>query len=366
MKRLTVICMIVIGLMSSCGKKYQETKPIRKDVTETVFASGELEANETYNLTAQSDGYVIEISFKENDIVKEGQILAEIDNKQNLYNTESAKVLYEIAESNTNPNSPLLIQAKNSADRAKSKMDYDAGQEKRYKTLLEANSISKAEYERMEIQYQNSKTEYLNALENYNVQKQNAEQQLVINKAQKNVNAFLSGFNQIKAIKAGRVYKKYKHEGDFVRKGDVIATIGDADFIYAKVSVDEGSIAKIKVGQKAIIQLNTNKEKTYNGEVAEILPTFDESTQSFICKVYFADSLDFKIANTQLQANIIVGTTKNALLIPRNFLGYGNEVTVKDNKNPVKLEIKFVSSEWVQVLSGIDENTVLITDNINQ
>jgi multidrug efflux pump subunit AcrA (membrane-fusion protein) len=82
MKNTLIISILAIIILTSCGKKYEETRPIRKDVTETVFASGALEANETYNLTALSDGYLTEISFKENDLVKQGQLLAVIDNKQ--------------------------------------------------------------------------------------------------------------------------------------------------------------------------------------------------------------------------------------------------------------------------------------------
>ncbi|NJK95072.1 MAG: HlyD family efflux transporter periplasmic adaptor subunit [Bacteroidales bacterium] len=347
-------------------KEYEEAKPVKKNVTETVFASGALEAKETYKLTSLADGYLTDISFKENDFVKQGQILAVIDNKQSLLNTENAQVLYDISKSNASPDSPMLLKAKNAVDMAKSKLEFDEKQFDRYKILFEANSISKADYEKTALQYQNSKSEYQVALENYNIQKQQVEQQLSINKTQKNVTKVLAAFNEIKAVKGGRIYKKYKEEGDFVRQGEVIATIGDANIIYAKVSVDEGSIAKIKVGQEAIIQLNIDKNKLYKGEVAEILPTFDETTQSFICKIYFLDSLDFKITSTQLQVNITVGSTKNALLIPRNYLSYGNEVTIKGSKTPIKIETKFVSSEWVQVISGIDENTVLVTDNIKK
>lgn len=364
MNKLTLISIIGLSILSSCGRKTEETKPIRKDVTETVFASGSLEANGTYSLTAQSDGYIIDISFKENDIVKEGQVLAVIDNKQNILNTESAKALFDIAQSNTSADSPILLQAQNSVVNAKQKMDFDSTQTVRYKKLLDANSIAKAEYEKMALQYQTSKANYLNSLENFSNQKQLTNQQLVINKTQKNVNSILSGYNQIKAVCTGRVYQKFKQKGDFIRKGDVIASIGDADFIYAKVSIDESNIKKVEVGQEAVIQLNVDKTKTYKGRVAEILPYFNEQTQSFICKIFFTDSLDFKVTNTQLQANIIAGINRNALLIPRNFLSYGNLVKIKGSKNPVKVETRFVSSEWVQILSGIDENTTIVTNNI--
>lgn len=359
-----LIPVIGIGLLSSCGKKLQETNPVRKDVTETVFASGFLEAKQTYQLVAQSDGYLVELNFRENDIVNQGQVLAIIDNKQNEINKESANALYNIAQQNLRSDSPQLAQAKIVMDNAKQKLVFDEEQAVRLKKLWELNSISKIDYETAELKLQTSKAEFLKASENYNLVKQQAEQQLVINKSQKNANAILLGFNQIKAVYNGKVYQRFKEKGDFVRKGDVIATIGDAYFLYANVSIDESSISQVKVGQEAIIQLNTHKKKTYKGKVAEILPAFNEQTQSFTCKIHFSDSLDFKIVNTQLQVNIITGISKNALLIPRNYLQYGNLVTVKGEKAPVKIETKFISTDWVQVLSGLDDNTTIITDKI--
>jgi len=364
MKKNIILYISAAIVLASCGKRTQEISPIRKDVTETVFASGNLEANGSYQLVAQSDGYLIELYFTENEIVKRGQVLAKIDNQQNEISKESANALYTIAQQNVSPNSPQLAQAKIDMETARQKMEFDLEQRKRYESLWKANSISKVDYESAVLQSQTSKADCVKAEENYNLLKQQADQQLVINKAQKKAQTVMLDFNQIKAVYAGKVYQKFKERGDFVRKGDVIATIGDPDFIYAKVSIDESSISKVKVGQESIIQLNTQKGKTYKGRVAEILPAFNEQTQSFLCKVHFVEPLDFKIINTQLQVNIITGFTKNALLIPRNYLQYGNLVTIKGEKDPKKIETKLISSEWVQVLDGIDEKTILITDKI--
>jgi len=351
-------------LLVSCGKPSQETKPIRKDVIETVFASGALEANGTYSLTAQTDGYLVQVNFNEGDIVTEGQILAVIDNKQNVFNTKSANALYEISRSNLSANAPSLVQAKNSSLLAKQKMENDSAQAARYKKLFETNSVSRTEYDNMQLQYQTSKANYANSIENFNLLKQQAEQQVIINEAQKDINKDMSGNNEITAVFNGKVFNKFKQKGDFVRKGDVIATIGEPDFIYAKVSIDESSIGKVKLGQEAIIKLNPNKEKTYKARVAEIFPSFDESTQSFTCKLFFIDSLDFKVVNTQLQSNIIVGETKNALLIPRNYLKYGDYVEVKGKDKPVKVTPRLISNEWVLIEKGLSENDIIITDNI--
>jgi multidrug resistance efflux pump len=364
MKRKLILSLATACLLTACGKKTQETTPIRKDVIETVFASGILEAKNTYTLKAQADGYLSAVNFEEGNIVNSGQILAVVDNKESGFNQESAKDLYDIAQSNTQNNAPALLQAQNTIGLNKQKMEQDFVQFQRYKKLWEDNSIAKIDLENSELQYKTSKTNYESSLENYKQIKQQAEQQVISNKAMKEINTLVLNKNQIKAQKSGKVYKKYKQIGDYVTRGEAIALIGESSEIYAKVNIDESNIHRIKVGQEALLQLNTNKDKTYRGTVAEIYPAFDENTQSFICKITFNETLDFTIVNTQLQSNITVATTKNALLIPRNFVDFGGNVEIKGKKEKVKITTKFASSDWVQVLSGITDNTILVTDNL--
>lgn len=348
----------------SCGKKYEETKPIRNDVTETIFASGYLEADGTYELTALSDGYLAEVNFEEGNIVKKGDVLAVIDNRENFFNTQSARQLYSIAVENTASSAPLLQQAKQEAELARQKMEQSALQERRYRKLLEDNSISKLEYENASLDYQTARTNYLSANETYRLQQQQARQSEITNKANKEIYAEALDNNRITALSGGKVYRKFKVAGDYVKRGDVIATIGSSEVIYAKVNVDEANISKIRTRQKAYIQLNTEKNKTYTGVVDKIYPAFDEDSQSFICRILFKEPVDFKVAQTQLQSNIVVAEHKNALLIPRAYIDYNGYVQIKGQSEKTKVTTNFVSNEWVQVTGGIDDNTVLITDQL--
>ena len=360
-----IITILVTVLLTSCGKKTQEAKPIRKDVTETVFASGTLEAKNTYILKALTEGYLSSINFEDGDLIKAGAILAVIDNKESSYNNQSAKDLFVIAQNNTQNNAPAISQAQNTININKQKMQQDLVQYQRYKKLWNENSVAKIDFENIELQYKTSKANYESALDNFKLIKQQAKQQVISNKVAKNINNNIFSKNQIKALVTGKIFKRYKQVGDYVSKGEAIALIGEQDDIYAKVNVDETNINKIKVGQDALVQLNTNKDKIYKGKIVEIYPSFDESTQSFICKIAFTQPLDFVIINTQLQANIIVERTKNALLIPRNYVDFAGFVQIRGQEEKVKIKTKFMSNEWVQVLSGINENTILITENIS-
>lgn len=361
MKKNIYLALIVSLSIVSCGKKFDETKPIRKDVIENVFATGVLEPEDKYNLCAQTEGYIVSMNIEEGDIVSTGDLLALIDNKQNIFQLENSQQVFEIAQQNISSNGPSLTQAKNNMLLAKEKLVLDSIQFGRYEKLFLENSVSRLEFDNIQFQYSQSKINYKTSIENYKLVKQQVDQLYSNSKAQQQINAFFSANNQLKSISNGKVYKMYKEKGDYVKKGDVIATIGHATQLFAKVSIDESNIDKISINQKAVIQLNTNTNKSYHAVVSKVYPTFDENTQSFYCKLTFTDSIDFVINGTQLQANIMIKEQKNALVIPKKYLSYDNSVTTKDREK-IFIKTGFISNEWVEVLSGIDEYITIIAE----
>jgi RND family efflux transporter MFP subunit len=364
MKNNLSAIIIFVFLATSCGKKKAETQTIRKDLTETVFASGALEADAKYNLTAQSEGYLTEVNIEDGDLITVNQLVAVIDNRTSNINAQSANEQLAISKINVSPNAPSLRQIEANIQIAQEKLNQDKLQMERYKKLYEVASVSKLESENMTLAYQTSKANVAALQEQYQAIKLQAEQQLIAQQSLSKANSVNVSYNQVRAFVAGKIYKKLKQKGDYVRKGDVIATVGSASQIYAKLNIDESSIANVKIGQQAVMQLNTNKSKQYKGEVYEILPTFDENSQSFVVKVRFTESLDFTIAGTQLEANLIVANRKNVLLIPRNYLGYGNKVVVKGEKDPVVVQVGFVSSDWVEIKSGLKGTETIETENV--
>jgi len=364
MKRFFTVCGIVACLMlfESCDKRIQETRPIRKDVSEVVFASGILEAKNTYHLTAQVEGFISQIYFKEGDYVEQGKVMAVIDNQENVVNNMSAQEQYIIAKKNALPDAPLLKQAKNTVYITEQKMLQDSVQLSRYQALIVKKSIAQIEYENSIIAFNTSKANYKTALENFNYLIQQANQQLITNRTQNEISTVHFSNNYIKSVVSGKVYSKLKQRGDYVRRGDIVATIGSADTLYARVNFDEGNIGKIRINQKAVVKLNPIQSKNYNAVVSQIYPSFDEANQSYIGILDFTDSLDFSYVGTQLQANIMIGTIKNALVIPREYLRFDGTVIVKGEKDPVKVTTGFMGSTWVEIVSGLDEGITIIAD----
>jgi multidrug efflux pump subunit AcrA (membrane-fusion protein) len=357
----TIIAFPITTILPSCGKKTMTTQPVRKDITELVFATGVLKADNEYSLTAQAEGYITAIYFEEGDEFMAGKVMAVIDNKQSAVNAAQSDKLLKIAKSNAAASSPLFQQVKANLAAATEKVTQDEQQVERYRKLLESNSIAKVEYENMKLILFNSHAAVKVLEEQYNNLQVQADQQVEIQKQQSGVNNSIVNYNRVVTVVGGKVYKKRKQLGDYVRKGDVIAEIGNPSKIYAYLSIDESNIAKIKIRQPVIIQFNTHKDINYDGVVTEIYPSFDEQTQSFYCRTEFTKEPEFKISGTQLQGNIIIGNKRNILVVPRNFLKYGNKVRIK-GKGDIIVETGFISNDWVEILKGLDENIIIEAD----
>ena len=144
-------------LISCKGESEKEVKPLRKDIAEIVFASGSLESDNKYNLTAQTDGNIIKLNLVEGASVSVNQEVAVIDNKQNIISTNSAAEQLKIAQYNTTDNAPVLQQIKANIEAAKEKLSQDIIQEKRYQELFNQSSVTKAELEKMQLSAKSSK-----------------------------------------------------------------------------------------------------------------------------------------------------------------------------------------------------------------
>ncbi len=354
----TLFLIVLLSLaIASCNKK-QGIQPQHKDLIDAVFASGKAVTVNQYKVTAFSEGYLTASLVAEGDSVKIGQRLFTIQNDVQQMQVINAFDNLKYAQNKQSDNAPQIQQLEEQIKQAEIKKQTDSINLNRYKNLIATNAVSKVDYDNVTLVFKND-------ISNCKVlQKQLADvkQTLAINatnaKAQYEIQQQNNGFYTVISAANGLILNIYKKNGDYVKKGETIADMGNGKVI-AKLQVAEDDINRIQQNQLVLISLNTDKDHVYKAAVSKIYPSFDAVSQSFIVEATFTEHPKVLKDGTQLQANFIITEKKNVLVIPANYLSDGDSITLLegDKKRAIKTGIKTL--DWVEVTDGMVGNETI-------
>ncbi len=347
---LFVVCMI------SCNG-VETVHPKKTAIIDAVFASGHIITDHEYQVTANTEGYLIKSFVDEGDTVEAGMPLFQLSNEIQSENVSNAKVNYQDAIRKLGVNAPERVQLELQIEQAHSQMLLDKKNYHRYQKLLATKAVSQMEFEKIKLQYENSVrnvdiqekalSDLVNSLE---LNAQNARTQLSI---QQETNNDYFVFATIDGVPLNTV----KERGELVRRGEVVAAIGGGGKL-AKLYVAEEDIHEVRLAQEVIINLNTEKGKMRTGAITKIYPSFDEAEQSFIVEASLGGDVFNIYHNTQLQANIIVNEKEDVFVIPSWFLLDGDSVILKGGERRY-IEVGITNDQWIEVLEGLDQTDIL-------
>lgn len=359
---LKTILLALILATSSCNNKEVETeKPVRRDLAEVVYASGNIYTESEYRIFANVQGYITNISVNEGDSVNEGTTLIQLSGPNRESESNAATQALSIARENAGKNSPGLRQTEEKAIAARLKSQNDAILLERYTGLLKEGAISRAEFDRIKLQAETSEREANAAQAQLELQKNTSELELsnALNRYTQSQNLLRDG--AVISALSGRVIELYKKVGDFIHQNEAIGLIGSGKSI-ARLNVDEADLNRVKVGQKVWIQLDAMPGKTLEARVLKIYPKLSKAEQAFRVDAEFREQLTIPVYGLNLEANIVIREAKNVLCIPRKFMSNTDSVLVKRNGNieTVKITKGAEDLSWVEIIGGIEETDELI------
>ncbi len=356
------IVSLVAAMAASCGPKYDQVSPKMAPATEAVFASGSIDPKDAYMVTSLSDGFIVKSFVQENDLVRDKQVLFRLDNRQQHTQVNIANTNLTYAKISAAANSPTLLQIKSQMDAARVKLATDSVTLVRYEHLYLTNTVSKQDLDNARLNYQASLANYNADCENYRATADKVRQELETTREQLQNAEEGDQYYNLTAIGAAKVYQIFKKQGDLVRRGDQVAQLGNPDSIVINLDIDESMISRVQLGQRVLVELNTEKNKPYEATVSKIYPHFNESSQSYKVEARFTATNPGLIAGTQLQANIITNRKENAMLVPHTYVSADNKVVLRkgDKMDTVKVKPGIISDEWVEILDGLTMSDVLL------
>lgn len=363
MNQSVLVVFIPVVLFTSCKRKKEEwVSPTISPITEAVFAPGHIKAANQFTLTAINDGYLNNVLVEEGDIVSKNQILFEQDHTTATIQQQASDENLRIAHQQASENSAVLQQLQEQLASANQKLRNDQTQLGRMQRLYTTNSVAKVDVDNAQLSYDNSLNNVNAIKQSIAATKLNLQQTVVNSRSQQQTALANKNYYNIKSPGDYKVFTLFKKKGELVRKGEAVAILGNGTELKVILSIDEASVAKIKLEQKVLIELNTEKGKTYTASVSKIYPAFDVTTQAYTIEAAFDTVHSHIINGTLLQANIIVSHKDKAMLIPRSCLNGDGKALIKtgNKKDTITVQTGIISFEWVEVLSGISANDKIL------
>jgi len=352
-----IVPSIISLLTFGCGSDEEKIYPQRGNITESIYASGVVKARNQYQAFSVATGIIEQILVKDGDSVKMGDPIVIIYNETGRLNRESAELAR--AFSARQANQDRLRDMEINIDVSKGQYENDSLMMERQKRLRSQGVGSEADYERRELNFRNSKAAYQagkirldELIREIDFQERQANKNVQISRAQEDDYLVTSKID-------GVVYTLLKEEGELVSPQSAVAVIGSASDFGLELEVDEYDIARVRVGQKIFISMDSYRGRVFEARVVKINPIMNQVSKSFTVEADFVSKPPQLYPFLTLEANIVVEYREDVLIIPRNYLYQDHFVITADN-DTVTVEVGIKDFQKAEIVKGISEETALI------
>ena len=362
-KRIIAI-LIGLGLVYLVGSKVYEAKqqaaaPAKKkgggrvvnvdlvsarigEVREELLLTGSLKPKEMVDVNAQATGRVEKIHFLVGDVVRAGELIAELEDSQLQQQVRRSEASIQVSQASVTQRKAELANTRANLDRARQ--------------LFEEELLSPQEFQQQQT-----------SLEVMNAQVALAEAQLTQVQAELNELKIRLAQAKIYAPMAGIVAARQVDPGALVNPNNPILRIVNLSTMVTQGNVPERSIGKLRVGNKTTIEVDAIPGEIFSGLVARIAPVLDAATRSALIEIDIPNPEAVLKAEMFARITLDLGSMREATLIPRDGLVYRGQqagvYVVEDNADrPVfrAIETGMTREDNVEVLANLDAGTRIV------
>ena len=347
-KRAKIILIIIAVLFTAAliwfGKKnkksiveYETEKPFKTTIVKKTVATGKVTPLEEIEIKPQITGIIDKILLLEGAKVKKGDLIATV------------RVV---------PNEQSLISAKGRVDNIRIRLSNSEVQYKRNKNLFDKGVISRAEFEAVELTYNQAKQDLRNAQNDYQIIKKGSS------------GSGASANTNIIAQMSGTILEIPVKEGDQViqsnnfNAGTTIASIADMNKMIFEGKVDESEVGKLVNGSDIEVSIGAIEGKKFPAKLNFIAPKGTEEGGAVQFKIKADVSLDdnyFIRAGYSANADIVLEKKDSVLSIKEALLKFDKKteepyVEVKNGEGKFdKKTLKLGTSDGVnvEILEGV-------------
>ncbi|MEZ9862900.1 efflux transporter periplasmic adaptor subunit [Vibrio breoganii] len=304
-------------------------KPQQSQWKSYLSIIGEVESEDSTNITTQISGQVLTVNFKSGQFVNKGDVVVTLDDS--------------------------LLMAKYKSQKAK--LDLAKIELSRKKKLLVGNNVSQNSVDQARTQY-------------------NAE------RASLAYIATQIEFMKIRAPFSGKVGIRTIDVGDYLTPGSFIVELESTDNYFVDMYIPEEYKGKVSVGQNVTFTSGAFEGETYHATVTAIQPSSNSQSHNIEVRALISDEANSLVSGMYVDAEIDLNLPVAVMPIPNiavNYSLYGDTVFVvgeatkaSDNGAATfKVEQRLIKTgpkhdDYVGVVSGLKNGDQIVTSNQQQ
>lgn len=282
-------------------------QPRRGPAVQAVYATGTVEPSVMVPIAARSAARLVELKADEGDTVKQGQLLARLENDDLRRAIEMAGAEERYAKAQLDRTAQLLerqVTARSAYDRAKA--DWEKAQAARARAETEA------------------------------------------------------GFLNLVAPADGIVIRRDGEIGQLINANQSVFWLSCCAPLRISTEVDEEDIAQVRTGQQVLIRADAFPGEVFHGQVHAITPKGDPVARTYRVRVSLPQDTPLMIGMTA-ETNIVLRQADNALLLPAGAVRQDTVWLVEGGHLASRhVAIGAKGATEVEILSGISDGDVVV------
>jgi HlyD family secretion protein len=348
------------------------------NVNSAVTLNGKLKPVQEINIIPKLPGKVSRVNFDIGQVVKSGDVLFTLDDKDIRLQVMQAQAGLDAASAGLSrvkggANEQQMVQLQMALTSAEISFNDAKLALDRTTQLFESGVVSKAEMERAESQFKMAEQQYNSAKTNLELtqSKTNPENiaasQAQVNQARAAVEIAKSQLDNsvVKSPISGVVATRNLDAGEMVSSAAPAMSIIDLSSVIIDVNATEDIINKIKLNSKVEVSIKSAGDKPFTGEVINISPSVDLKTQTYPVRVKIDNKDGLLKAGMFAEVKLSIERIDNTLSVPLTSVvdegGLKYVYVLKGDKVEKRaVTTGIFDDKYIQVLKGITDGEEVV------
>jgi len=355
------------------GKPVEAYEAVRGDLVQTVVASGRIITPQRLSVGAVVTEHVVRIPVNEGQKVRKGDVLIELDDKDERAALEQARAsvaqaeakLRQLREVGLPAAEQTLAQAQATALNAR--QQYDRMKSLRDRGFVVQSQLDDAQRS-LDIAEAQLRAAKLQVETNRPTGSDFALAQTSLDQARANLRAAQVKLEQtvIKAPVEGILIARNVEVGDVVQPGKELMVLAPAGETQVDVMIDERQLSRLALGQKALGSADAFPDQRFAAELVYINPAVDPLRGSVEVKLKVPDPPSYLVQDMTASVDIEVARRADTVYAPTETVRDANGTQpwvlairgFRAVRQPVKIGLR--GDRRIEILDGVEAGDELI------